>query len=37
MDSESKPNLFKYAVSELTQDAFLCWLLEWADEKYKND
>lgn len=25
-----KPNLFKYATSELSQDAFICWLLEWA-------
>jgi hypothetical protein len=25
-----KPNLFKYATSELSQDAFLCWLFEWA-------
>ena len=28
----SKPNLFKYATSELSQDAFICWLLEWAKE-----
>lgn len=27
----SRPNLFKHATSELSQDAFLCWLLEWAD------
>lgn len=25
-----KPNLFHYATSELSQDAFLCWLLSWA-------
>jgi hypothetical protein len=25
-----KPNLFDYATSELSQDAFLCWLLAWA-------
>ena len=31
-----QPNLFSYATSELSQDAFLCWLLEWADEKYKT-
>jgi len=24
-----KPNLFKYATSELSQDAIICWLLEW--------
>ena len=26
-----RPNLFDYATSELSQDAFLCWLLKWAD------
>lgn len=26
-----RPNLFQYAVSELAQDAFICWLLAWAD------
>lgn len=30
---ESQPNLFAYATSELSQDAFLCWLLAWADRK----
>lgn len=25
------PNLFGYATSELSQDAFICWLLAWAD------
>jgi len=29
----SKPNIFDYATSELSQDAFLCWLLSWADHK----
>ena len=29
-----RPNLFNYATSELSQDAFLCWLLEWADHSY---
>lgn len=28
-----KPNLFHFATSELSQDAFLCWLLSWADSK----
>lgn len=28
------PNLFNFATSELSQDAFLCWLLSWADSKY---
>ena len=28
----SKPNLFRHATKELSQDAFLCWLLEWSDK-----
>jgi len=28
-----KPNLFQYATKELSQDAFLCWLLAWSDER----
>ena len=31
---EERPNLFDYATSELSQDAFLCWLLSWADHSY---
>lgn len=31
-----RPNLFSYATSELSQDAFVCWLLEWAKPQYKN-
>lgn len=37
-----KPSLFDYATSELSQDAILCWLLEWAKhdedgcEKYQE-
>jgi hypothetical protein len=27
------PNLFRYAPNELSQDAFLCWLLEWSDSQ----
>ena len=26
-----RPNLFAFGRSELSQDAFLCWLLAWAD------
>ncbi len=26
----ARPNLFSYATSELSQDAFICWLLAWA-------
>lgn len=29
------PNLFTYATSELSQDAFLCWLLSWSEKKYQ--
>ena len=31
-----KPNLFQYATSELSQDAFLCWLFEWAKPEYQK-
>ena len=34
--NSSVPNLFDYATSELSQDAFLLWLLNWADPKYKD-
>lgn len=30
----NKPNLFDFATSELSQDAFIAWLLAWADKKY---
>jgi hypothetical protein len=30
----NKPNLFNFATSELSQDAFIAWLLAWADKKY---
>lgn len=30
------PNLFKLATSELSQDAFICWLLSWADQDYQT-
>ncbi|WP_373549118.1 PD-(D/E)XK nuclease family protein [Haliscomenobacter sp.] len=29
-----KPNLFKHATSELSQDAILAWLIRWADPLY---
>jgi len=28
------PNLFRYATKELSQDAFFCWLLAWANDEY---
>ena len=30
------PNIFKYATSELSQDAFLCWLIACADSEDKS-
>jgi len=29
-------NLFRWATSELSQDAFICWLLSWADHGNKS-
>ncbi|MEZ4239474.1 MAG: hypothetical protein R3F59_25610 [Myxococcota bacterium] len=31
----SRPNLFAFGRSELSQDAFLCWLLAWADASHE--
>lgn len=31
--STKQPSLFRYATSELSQDAVICWLLEWANHK----
>jgi len=31
-----KPNLFDYATSELSQDAFLCWLIAWSKPSNKE-
>lgn len=30
-------NLFRYATSELSQDAFICWLMEFAHEDHFNE
>jgi len=30
------PNLFAFATSELSQDAFICWLASWADPALKD-
>jgi hypothetical protein len=30
------PNLFSFATSELSQDAFLCWILAWSNPHYKS-
>ena len=32
-NKNTKPNLFKYAQKELSQDAMICWLLEWSGAK----
>lgn len=31
-----QPNLFRFATSELSQDAILCWLLSWTDNKLRT-
>lgn len=31
-----QPNIFDYATSELSQDAFICYLLAFGKEKYKE-
>ncbi len=36
MINQDRPNLFTYATSELSQDAFICWLAAWADPKWKT-
>jgi hypothetical protein len=33
---EMRPNLFHYAASELSQDAFLAWLLAWSDQSNRD-
>lgn len=33
----NQPNIFNYATSELTQDAFITWLLQWANPKLKTE
>ena len=32
----TKPNQYDFATSELSQDAFVSWLLQWADSSYKS-
>lgn len=31
-----RPNLFTHATRELSQDAFFCWLAEWADRRHRE-
>lgn len=37
MSKTSQPNIFTYATSELSQDAFLAYLIRWADPVYAKD
>jgi hypothetical protein len=39
MENQETPNIFKYATSELSQDAMICYILEWAkiESKSKNE
>mgnify|MGYP002620860305 FL=1 len=32
-----RPNLFSIATKELSQDAFITWLLQWADDSYLSE
>jgi hypothetical protein len=36
-DSSTTPNIFTHATSELSQDAFFAYLIEWADPDYDED
>lgn len=36
MSSGNPPNIFEYAPKELSQDAFLCWLIKWANPDYRD-
>lgn len=33
----TRPNLFRYGHKELSQDAMICWLLDWANERYAEE
>lgn len=32
----AKPNIFRLATKELSQDGFFTWLLQWADNNHKQ-
>ena len=34
---KNQPNIFNYATSELSQDAFIAWLLSWSNKEYKTE
>ncbi|WP_370408995.1 PD-(D/E)XK nuclease family protein [Tenacibaculum dicentrarchi] len=33
----NQPNIFHFATSELSQDAFIAWLLSWANKEYETE
>lgn len=35
MNKSCRPNIFHFATSELSQDAFICWLLSWATNDFR--
>ncbi len=35
--SDSRPNIFQWATSELSQDAFICWLLAWVNHHKEEE
>ena len=37
MKKNQTPNLFNYATSELSHDAFIAWLLSWADPTFEDE
>lgn len=37
MSSSKTPNLFDFATSELSHDAFIAWLLSWSDPKFASE
>ena len=36
-EATARPNIFKYATKELSQDAIICWLLDWAYRDVKPE
>ena len=34
---KNEPNIFHFATSELSQDAFIAWLLSWANQEHKPE
>ncbi len=36
LDDKTPPNIFSHATSELSQDAFFTWLIQWSDYNYQK-